>query len=102
VKGLETCGGISLQSPVTGVSPAMRPLRLGIKTVKHRPKFRKKDYPVSEIRRYLEPGPVVLVSSAWKEHTNIMTMGWHMCASTSFIRRSRFLPSRSRGPSPSL
>jgi len=23
----------------------------------------KKDFPVSEIRRYLEPGPVVLVSS---------------------------------------
>ena len=33
---------------------------------------------MSEIRRYLEPGPVVLVSSAWKENTNIMTMGWHM------------------------
>ncbi len=37
----------------------------------------KKDFPVSEIRRYLEPGPVVLVSSAWKNKTNIMTMGWH-------------------------
>jgi hypothetical protein len=47
-------------------------------TVKHRSTFRKKDYPVSEIRRYLEPGPVVLVSSAWKENTNIITMGWHM------------------------
>ena len=47
-------------------------------TVKHRATFRKKDYPVSEIRRYLEPGPVVLVSSAWKENTNIITMGWHM------------------------
>jgi flavin reductase (DIM6/NTAB) family NADH-FMN oxidoreductase RutF len=33
---------------------------------------------VSEIRRYLEPGPVVLVSSAWKGNINIMTMGWHM------------------------
>ena len=38
--------------------------------MKHRPTFPKKDYPVSEIRRYLEPGPVVLVSSAWKENTN--------------------------------
>ena len=47
-------------------------------TVKHRSTFRKKDYPVSEIRRYLEPGPVALVSSAWKENTNIITMGWHM------------------------
>jgi flavin reductase (DIM6/NTAB) family NADH-FMN oxidoreductase RutF len=46
--------------------------------VKHRPSFRKKDYPVAEIRRYLEPGPVVLVTSAWKGNTNIMTMGWHM------------------------
>jgi len=44
-------------------------------TVKHTPTFRKKDYPVSEILRYLEPGPVVLVRSAWKENTNIMTMG---------------------------
>jgi flavin reductase (DIM6/NTAB) family NADH-FMN oxidoreductase RutF len=39
--------------------------------------YRKKDFPVSEIRRYLEPGPVVLVSSAWKGRMNIMTMGWH-------------------------
>ena len=46
--------------------------------MKHRPSFRKKDYPVAEIRRYLEPGPVVLVTSAWKGKTNIMTMGWHM------------------------
>jgi flavin reductase (DIM6/NTAB) family NADH-FMN oxidoreductase RutF len=41
-------------------------------------KFLKKDYPLSEIRRYLEPGPIVLVSSAWREKFNIMTMGWHM------------------------
>src|SRR3954454_6720067 len=38
----------------------------------------KKDFPVSEIRRFLEPGPIVLVSSAWKGARNIMTMGWHM------------------------
>jgi flavin reductase (DIM6/NTAB) family NADH-FMN oxidoreductase RutF len=44
----------------------------------NRPTFRKKDYPVSEIRRYLELGPVLLVSSASKGTTNIMTMGWHM------------------------
>lgn len=37
----------------------------------------KADLPVSEVRRYLEPGPVVLVSSKWKNKTNIMTMGWH-------------------------
>ena len=40
--------------------------------------FKKRDYPLSEIRRHLEPGPIVLVSSAWKGQTNIMTMGWHM------------------------
>jgi flavin reductase (DIM6/NTAB) family NADH-FMN oxidoreductase RutF len=33
--------------------------------------------PVSEIRRYLEPGPIVLVSSAHNGKRNIMTMGWH-------------------------
>ncbi|MBM4025837.1 MAG: flavin reductase family protein [Planctomycetes bacterium] len=40
--------------------------------------FRKADFPVSEIRRFLEPGPIVLVSSAWQGKSNVMTMGWHM------------------------
>src|SRR5688572_2311330 len=40
--------------------------------------FRKKDFPLPQIRRYLEPGPIVLVSSFWKGKSNIMTMGWHM------------------------
>jgi flavin reductase (DIM6/NTAB) family NADH-FMN oxidoreductase RutF len=40
--------------------------------------YKKQDFPVSDIRRFLEPGPVVLVSSAWKGEQNIMTMGWHM------------------------
>jgi flavin reductase (DIM6/NTAB) family NADH-FMN oxidoreductase RutF len=40
--------------------------------------FRKRDFPLDEIRRFLEPGPIVLVSSAWKGESNIMTMGWHM------------------------
>lgn len=40
--------------------------------------YRKEDFPVSEIRRFLEPGPVVLVTSAWKGERNVMTMGWHM------------------------
>ncbi len=35
------------------------------------------DLPVSQIRRYLEPGPIVLVSSAHGGAQNIMTMGWH-------------------------
>jgi len=37
----------------------------------------KKPFPVEQIRRYLEPGPIVLVSSRWKGRSNIMTMGWH-------------------------
>jgi flavin reductase (DIM6/NTAB) family NADH-FMN oxidoreductase RutF len=40
--------------------------------------YKKQDFPVSDIRRFLEPGPVVLVSSADKGERNIMTMGWHM------------------------
>jgi flavin reductase (DIM6/NTAB) family NADH-FMN oxidoreductase RutF len=44
--------------------------------MKRRPS--KRDFPVSQVRRYLEPGPIVLVSSAWREKTNIMTMGWHL------------------------
>lgn len=41
-------------------------------------RYRKFDYPVDQVRRFLEPGPVVLVSSAWKGQRNIMTLGWHM------------------------
>ena len=40
--------------------------------------YTKKDFPVSNVRRFLEPGPIVLISSAWKNEANIMTMGWHM------------------------
>lgn len=35
------------------------------------------DFPVAQVRRYLEPGPIVLVSSQWQGSTNIMTLGWH-------------------------
>jgi len=38
----------------------------------------KTDFPTSNVRRYLEPGPIVLVSSSNEGRTNIMTMGWHM------------------------
>ncbi|WP_437853972.1 flavin reductase family protein [Sorangium sp. So ce363] len=40
--------------------------------------YKKADFPVANVRRFLEPGPVVLVSSAHKGQRNIMTMGWHM------------------------
>ena len=42
------------------------------------PKYTKTDFPVENVCRLLEPGPIVLVSSAHKGETNIMTMGWHM------------------------
>jgi flavin reductase (DIM6/NTAB) family NADH-FMN oxidoreductase RutF len=41
-------------------------------------KYKKKNFPVEKVRRFLEPGPIVLVSSAYKGERNIMTMGWHM------------------------
>ena len=37
----------------------------------------KLDFPVSQVRRYLEPGPIVMVSSALADSQNIMTMGWY-------------------------
>jgi len=40
--------------------------------------MKKRNYPLSQIRRHLETGPVVLVSSAWRGKTNIMSMGWHL------------------------
>ena len=42
------------------------------------PRYTKKDFPTHNVRRFLEPGPIVLVSSAHGNETNIMTMGWHM------------------------
>jgi flavin reductase (DIM6/NTAB) family NADH-FMN oxidoreductase RutF len=41
-------------------------------------RYKKKVFPVSNVRRFLEPGPIVLVSSRYKNKSNIMTMGWHM------------------------
>ena len=40
--------------------------------------LRKRDFPVEQARRFLEPGPIVLVSTAWRGQRNLMTMGWHM------------------------
>lgn len=39
--------------------------------------YRKRNFPLEDIRRFVEPGPIVLVSSSWKGESNIMTMGWH-------------------------
>ena len=38
----------------------------------------KRDFPTGQVRKFLEPGPVVLVSSAFRDERTIMTMGWHM------------------------
>ena len=37
----------------------------------------KKSYPLSKVYGLLEPGPVVMVTTANKTRTNIMTMSWH-------------------------
>lgn len=37
----------------------------------------KKSLPLSKVYRLLEPGPVVLVTTANKDRANIMTMSWH-------------------------
>jgi len=37
----------------------------------------KKSFPLSRVYSLLEPGPVVLVTTAGKVKMNIMTMSWH-------------------------
>jgi flavin reductase (DIM6/NTAB) family NADH-FMN oxidoreductase RutF len=37
-----------------------------------------KEYPLSKAFQLIEPGPVVLLSTAHKGKANIMTMSWHM------------------------
>lgn len=39
---------------------------------------RRTAFPVERTRRFLEPGPVVLISTAWNDARAIMTCGWHM------------------------
>lgn len=41
------------------------------------PTPRKHALPLDQVRRYLEPGPVVLVSSCHQGERDIMVMGWH-------------------------
>ena len=40
--------------------------------------YKKKSFPLAKIRRFIEPGPIVLISSAHRGERNIMTLGWHM------------------------
>jgi len=37
----------------------------------------KRSFPLSKVYSLLEPGPVVMVTTADKERANIMTMSWH-------------------------
>ena len=37
-----------------------------------------KDLPLSEVYKLLEPGPVVLLTTARQGRQNVMTMSWHM------------------------
>lgn len=39
---------------------------------------RKAAFPVDQARRFLEPGPVVLLCTQWRGQRAIMTLGWHM------------------------
>lgn len=41
------------------------------------PRMHKYAFPVSKARKYLEPGPVLLLSSQYQDHHDIMTLGWH-------------------------
>src|SRR6476619_7607234 len=61
--------------------------------------YEKRNLPVDKVRRFLEPGPIVLVSSKWKGATNIMAMGfepsligcyiWDENHSFEMLRRSK-------------
>jgi flavin reductase (DIM6/NTAB) family NADH-FMN oxidoreductase RutF len=37
-----------------------------------------KDLPLSEVYQFIEPGPVVLLTTHHKNRSNVMTMSWHM------------------------
>jgi len=37
-----------------------------------------KNFPLSKAFQLIEPGPVVLVTTAYKKKANVMTMTWHM------------------------
>jgi flavin reductase (DIM6/NTAB) family NADH-FMN oxidoreductase RutF len=37
-----------------------------------------KDFPLSKVYQLLEPGPVILLTTAVRGRANIMTMSWHM------------------------
>ena len=58
--------------------------------------YTKRSVPPSDIRGLLEPGPVILVSSAWQGKRTIMTMGWHMMMGDSTVGCFVWTANRSR------
>ncbi len=36
-----------------------------------------REFPLSKVYQLLEPGPVVLLTTAYKGKSNVMTMSWH-------------------------
>jgi flavin reductase (DIM6/NTAB) family NADH-FMN oxidoreductase RutF len=64
---------------------------------------RKAAFPVQQVRRFLEPGPVVLLTTACNGERAIMTLGWHMMLGYDLVgtyiwqqNRSHALARRSR------
>ena len=49
-----------------------------LKSMKSR--MKKKTFPLSEVYRLLEPGPVVLVTTVRAGRANVMPMSWHLFA----------------------
>ncbi|TYT25782.1 flavin reductase family protein [Luteimonas viscosa] len=64
---------------------------------------RKRAFPVERIRRFLEPGPVLLLCTQWRDERAVMTLGWHMMLGYDLVgtyiwdaNRSHALARRSR------
>lgn len=64
---------------------------------------RKAEFPVDKARRWLEPGPVLLLCTQAKDERAIMTLGWHMMLGYDLVgtyiwdaNRSHALARRSR------
>ena len=58
---------------------------------------KKSAFPVGQVRRFLQPGPIVLVSSKWQDETNIMTLGWHTILEFSPSLVGRMISSGNHG-----
>ena len=64
---------------------------------------RKRAFPVEQAPRWLEPGPVLLLCTQWRDERAIMTLGWHMMLGYDLVgtyiwdaNRSHALARRSR------